>query len=126
MSCELLSKLYLCNTGYNYSIFISVLFVVVNCFQNCTFVILDTTNQDWHKSTNRCELLSKLYLCNTGYNTKKAMNFIQHVVNCFQNCTFVILDTTRLIAYELKVRCELLSKLYLCNTGYNSQIRERP
>ena len=39
-------------------------------------------------------MLSKLYLCNTGYNNDHQSYNISSVVNCFQNCTFVILDTT--------------------------------
>ena len=68
--------------------------VVVNCFQNCTFVILDTTRELTKREKAGCELLSKLYLCNTGYNYHSLIYFFMNVVNCFQNCTFVILDTT--------------------------------
>ena len=68
----MLSKLYLCNTGYNPKDIFDELNRVVNCFQNCTFVILDTT----------------------GVPTD---TFLNSVVNCFQNCTFVILDTTDVV-----------------------------
>ena len=41
----------------------------------------------------RCKLLSKLYLCHTEYSRGEMKTYLDKVVNCFQNCIFVILNT---------------------------------
>ena len=92
-SCKLLSKLYLCNTEYSDKAGDKVFKPVVNCFQNCIFVILNTVDSNIIKDYEGCKLLSKLYLCNTEYSSFSGSDSMEIVVNCFQNCIFVILNT---------------------------------
>ena len=96
------------------------LFLVVNCFQICIFVLIATTQSSSCTATHRlwiafkfvslywlqqlliakrgkwlsCELLSNLYLC-TDCNNRLPWNRPAHgVVNCFQICIFVLIATT--------------------------------
>ena len=42
-----------------------------------------------------CKLLSKLYLCSTEYSLGTAKPDWVEVVNCFQNCIFVLPNTAK-------------------------------
>ena len=65
--CKLLSKLYLCTTEYSLAHHYLKAVFVVNCFQNCIFVLPNTAKPPHRYATTRCKLLSKLYLCSTEY-----------------------------------------------------------
>ena len=120
--CKLLSKLYLCSTEYSVSCYHFNLFFVVNCFQNCIFVLPNTANKRNHNRVVCCKLLSKLYLCSTEYSRFERENINILVVNCFQNCIFVLPNTANQQRCEEKNSCKLLSKLYLCSTEYSTNL----
>ena len=71
-----------------------VLYVVVNCFQICIFVSVNTTVNKYAATHSGCELLSNLYLCLSSYNLGDNTTHPPHVVNCFQICIFVSDNTT--------------------------------
>ena len=120
IGCKLLSKLYLCHTEYSVLTFVSHHLFVVNCFQNCIFVILNTALLVIFWPLVCCKLLSKLYLCHTEYSSLPSVAASFTVVNCFQNCIFVILNTAVVCCIYPLCSCKLLSKLYLCHTEYSS------
>ena len=91
--CDLLSKMYLCRIGNNKRKWSTITFVVVICFQKCIFVVLETTK--FWRFRHWC------------------------VVICFQKCIFVVLETTYYRQSQSTMRCDLLSKMYLCRIGNN-------
>ena len=95
--------------------------------------------------TERCDLLSNLYLCHIGYSNFSSSDITNGVVICFQTYIFVILDTAIILNIEVNCSlwfafklislsywiqhltkgvsrpnsCDLLSNLYLCHIGYS-------
>ena len=118
---------------------------VVNCFQNCIFVLPNTAQKPLsivqccckllsklylcsteysqmplvYPELVGCKLLSKLYLCSTEYSDEAPTLYCARVVNCFQNCIFVLPNTATSKRPRWKRSCKLLSKLYLCSTEYS-------
>ena len=118
---------------------------VVNCFQICIFVSDDTAYYGKTAERSSCELLSNLYLCIGWHSDYEAQYTKTTVVNCFQICIFVSDDTAlfvliiclqqlwiafkfvslyrmtqpAIMKWTRRVRCELLSNLYLC-IGWHS------
>ncbi|MBP1673111.1 MAG: hypothetical protein H6Q25_926 [Bacteroidetes bacterium] len=75
---------------------------VVNCFQNCIFAWILTTLHSYLYRFVRCELLSKLYLCMDSNNTEKYAHRLNAVVNCFQNCIFAWILTTKKLFQQIE------------------------
>ena len=144
-SCDLLEKLYLCGINNNNNLSFILLFQVVICLKNCTFVVSTTTcvllwqtwpwlwfawkivplwyqQQRWWKWRHRsycCDLLEKLYLCGINNNRSLLVCVLYQVVICLKNCTFVVSTTTCLTNSTGVKCCDLLEKLYLCGINNN-------
>ncbi len=119
LSCELLSKLYLCRGNHNYN---PIPYTGAKLWIAFKIVSLPRESQQTNWSTIWrlcCELLSKLYLCRGNHNISSWRNNLRFVVNCFQNCIFAAGITTQPGISNIVFRCELLSKLYLCRGNHN-------
>ena len=92
--CDLLSFLYLCRTGNNFTLWqkehlqlwFAFIFVSLSYWQQRFALVLQIGL--------RCDLLSFLYLCRTGNNRNAATPPARSVVICFHFCIFVVLATT--------------------------------
>ena len=93
----MLSKLYLCMDSNNSDELLVRIAAVVNCFQNCIFAWILTTLYLPKYIDPCCELLSKLYLCMDSNNADFINLAKLPVVNCFQNCIFAWILTTKCI-----------------------------
>ena len=93
-SCDLLSFYYLCRTGNN-TVLVSVgltqlwfAFILLSLsYWKQPRILLSEANVS-------CDLLSFYYLCRTGNNARKYMDFRKKVVICFHFTIFVVLETT--------------------------------
>ena len=143
--CDLLSFYYLCRTGNNKVYLFPFAPWVVICFHFTIFVVLETTEGQYHAHYFCCDLLSFYYLCRTGNNLRNFSSCVTLVVICFHFTIFVVLETTqawktaplrmlwfafillslsywkqRMVRKRLRLSCcDLLSFYYLCRTGNN-------
>ena len=93
ISCDLLSKLYLCPNSNSTWKHLGYGPTVVICFQNCIFVLTATALINNSYDDTSCDLLSKLYLCPNSNSTNEQLIQMGDVVICFQNCIFVLTAT---------------------------------
>ena len=146
--CDLLSSLYLWAIGNSNLLFLSLVFIIVICFQICTFEPLETAylsvnglpillwfafkfvplnhwkqpNSISDASDNGCDLLSNLYLWTIG---NSASTEIIRTLTLWFAFKFVPLNHWKQPLHLRPINvigCDLLSNLYLWTIG-NSQVR---
>ena len=94
--------------------------LVVICLKSLTFVVSITTYDAKIKTINGCDLLEKSYLCGINNNFRFSLQILCNVVICLKSLTFVVSITTWISVRELKIRCDLLEKSYLCGINNNN------
>ena len=148
LSCELLSESYLCIIFYNSIPGVSVLWAVVNCFQNRIFALSFTTESVTLIAPAGLWIAFRIVSLHYLLQPSQRHCFFRVVVNCFQNRIFALSFTTEVsdtfdvlllwIAFRIvslhyllqhlealypeAFRCELLSESYLCIIFYNISI----
>ena len=93
----MLEKSYLCGVNNNSIVHVTSLSLVVICLKNRTFVVSTITYQAMRKRLYRCDLLEKSYLCGVNNNDELSDTYMNTVVICLKNRTFVVSTITDVI-----------------------------
>ena len=92
--CDLLSDLFFAIFKHNKISRLFRLGHVVICFQICSLLYLNTTDQKIFATGGCCDLLSDLFFAIFKHNSISVNEFTTTVVICFQICSLLYLNTT--------------------------------